>query len=75
MIIVGRALTVLEEDISIQDRTQPFGLMFDALDDLKPYEVYLATGSSPTYALWGGAHEYTRDKPPSRRGGPQWISP
>jgi len=54
MIIVGRALTVLEEDISIHDRNLSFGLMFDALDDLKPYEVYIATGSSPNYALWGG---------------------
>jgi regulator of RNase E activity RraA len=28
--------------------------MFRALDDLKPNEVYLTTGASPTYALWGG---------------------
>ncbi len=27
--------------------------MLEALDDLKKDEVYLCTGSSPTYALWG----------------------
>src|SRR5205814_6156197 len=30
-----------------------FGLMLEALDDLKPGEVYIATGASPAYALWG----------------------
>ena len=33
--------------------TQSFGLMFEALDDLKPNEVYVCTGASPRYALWG----------------------
>lgn len=28
--------------------------MFEALDSLKPGEIYVCTGSSPTYALWGG---------------------
>ena len=32
---------------------RPFGLMLQALDDLKRDEVYVCTGSSPTYALWG----------------------
>lgn len=32
---------------------RPFGLMLEALDDLKPNEVYLCSGASPTYALWG----------------------
>ena len=27
--------------------------MMDALDDLKPDEVYICTGASPRYALWG----------------------
>lgn len=27
--------------------------MLEALDDLKPHEVYICTGSSPEYALWG----------------------
>jgi len=33
---------------------QPFGLMFHALDDLRAHEVYICTGGSPSYALWGG---------------------
>ena len=33
--------------------SKPFGLMFEALDDLKPNEIYICTGASPTYALWG----------------------
>lgn len=33
---------------------KPFGLMFEALDDLKEDEVYICTGSSLRYALWGG---------------------
>jgi regulator of RNase E activity RraA len=27
--------------------------MLEALDDLKKHEVYICSGSSPTYALWG----------------------
>lgn len=61
MRIVGRAMTVLEADIfdpaprggANPLLTKPFGLMLEALDDLKPGEVYLCTGASPTYALWG----------------------
>ncbi|MEM7623204.1 MAG: RraA family protein, partial [Planctomycetota bacterium] len=32
---------------------RPFGLMLRALDDLGLDEVYLCTGASPRYALWG----------------------
>ena len=32
---------------------QNFGLMLEALDDLKEDEVYICTGSSPSYALVG----------------------
>jgi regulator of RNase E activity RraA len=61
MVVVGRAMPVLEADFfaesDFQGRTplssQPFGLMFQALDDLKPGEVYIAAGGSPRYALWG----------------------
>lgn len=53
MIVCGRALTVLEADISGADAEHPFGLMMDALDDLKTNEVYICSGASPTYALWG----------------------
>jgi 4-hydroxy-4-methyl-2-oxoglutarate aldolase len=51
--IVGRAMPVLEADTA-EDQDKSFGLMFRALDDLKPGEVYICTGASPSYALWGG---------------------
>ncbi len=59
MVVVGRAMTVLEVDINdsgprAAEQERPFGLMFEALDSLKPGEVYLATGSSRAFALWGG---------------------
>ena len=62
MIVIGRAMPVLEADVfgeNIEGSANPqlmkqsFGLMLRALDDLKPREVYICTGSSPTYALWG----------------------
>jgi regulator of RNase E activity RraA len=61
MIVCGRALTVLEADCFDEAvegshnpvSARPFGLMMDALDDLKTDEVYLCTGASPSYALWG----------------------
>ena len=57
MIIVGRAMTVLEVDIEkITDQqllNKPFGLMLEALDDLKKNEIYICTGASDNYALWG----------------------
>ena len=48
--LVGRAMPVCEEDCTTQG---DFGLMFKALDDLKTGEVYICTGASPRYALWG----------------------
>jgi len=58
MVLVGRAMPVLEADctghtIAHQNRRVPFGVMLEALDDLKQGEVYMCTGSSPCYALWG----------------------
>lgn len=61
MFVVGRAMTVLETDVienSNEGGNNPllrksFGLMLEALDDLKENEVYICTGSSPSYALWG----------------------
>jgi regulator of RNase E activity RraA len=32
---------------------KPFGLMLEALDALRPNEIYVDTGSSPRNALWG----------------------
>ena len=57
-VIAGRAMTVQEADcaadMAARAGAKPFGLMFEALDDLKPGEIYICTGASPTYALWGG---------------------
>lgn len=60
MVIVGRAMPVLEADVHGNSArpenpvmAKPFGLMFHALDDLKRDEVYFCSGASPTYALWG----------------------
>ena len=61
-VIVGRAMPVLEANAfgsrepdgrgPLSER--PFGLLFEALDDLKANEVYVATGCAPRFALWGG---------------------
>lgn len=60
MVAIGRALPVLEADVFGETESQansalakPFGLMLEALDDLKANEIYLCTGGSPRYALWG----------------------
>ena len=61
MLVAGRAMTVLEADVcenSANSGANPllkrsFGLMLDALDDLQEDEVYICSGSSPNYALWG----------------------
>jgi regulator of RNase E activity RraA len=52
MVVAGRAMPVLEADC-FGCGERPFGLMFHALDDLKRNEVYIASGGSPRYALWG----------------------
>jgi regulator of RNase E activity RraA len=61
MVVCGRAMPVLEADDEGGEGpnrinpslNQPFGLMLRALDDLKTNEVYICSGSSPRYALWG----------------------
>ncbi|MEN8122884.1 MAG: RraA family protein [Bacteroidota bacterium] len=59
MFIVGRAMTVLEKDClegvekSKDKPEKAFGLMLEALDDIKPGEVYICSGSSLNYALVG----------------------
>lgn len=61
-VIVGRAMPVLEADVHADVAPcgagplarKPFGLMLEALDDLKAGEIYVATGASLRYALWGG---------------------
>lgn len=62
MIVIGRAMPVLEADVFAESSTKsnnlvmkkPFGLMFEALDCMKKNEVYICSGASPHYALWGG---------------------
>jgi regulator of RNase E activity RraA len=51
MLLVGRAMQVLEANVF--DSKDPYGLMFAALDDLKPGEIYVASGASAHYAMWG----------------------
>jgi regulator of RNase E activity RraA len=61
MVLIGRAMPVLEADDQggegpdreNESFNRPFGLMLRALDDLQKNEVYVCTGSSPDYALWG----------------------
>ena len=61
MTLIGRAMPVLSGDV-FQERVEgsanplsakPFGLMLEALDDLRPNEIYVNTGSSPRNAMWG----------------------
>jgi regulator of RNase E activity RraA len=59
MVVIGRAMPVIEADITDEEvenvlLEKPFGRMFEALDDLKEDEVYICDGSSHNYALWGG---------------------
>lgn len=61
-VLIGRAMTVLEADVFEEEAEtsknpimkKPFGIMFEALDDLKEDEVYICSGCSPNFALWGG---------------------
>ena len=60
MVVAGRAMPVLEADAfeELSDGQNPimkknFGLMLEALDDLKENEVYICSGASPSYALVG----------------------
>jgi len=62
MVTIGRAMPVLEADVFAEVvehsrnpiMQKPFGLMFEALDSLKEDDVYICSGASYNYALWGG---------------------
>lgn len=62
MVVIGRAMPVVEADVYEESARvtnnpmmqKPFGIMFEALDSLRENEVYICSGSSPRYALWGG---------------------
>jgi regulator of RNase E activity RraA len=61
MVVIGRAMPTLAVDAfaekiansANQLMNKSFGLMLEALDDLRPNEIYVSTGSSPRNALWG----------------------
>jgi len=61
MVVIGRAMTVLQAGVlaaaSASDANaamgRPYGLMFEALDSLKPHEVYICAGAAGRCALWG----------------------
>ena len=52
MTLVGRAMPVLMIDVHGPQK-KPFGLLTEALDDLRPGEVYLAGGGTMRCAYWG----------------------
>ena len=52
MVVVGRAMPVLQMDV-FGEQDQPYGLLTRALDDLRAGEVYVATGGSMRGASWG----------------------
>jgi regulator of RNase E activity RraA len=52
MIVVGRAMPVQQAAPTGREE-KPFGLMTQALDDLRPGEIYIATGGDVPCANWG----------------------
>lgn len=50
--VIGRAMPVQIADVT-GSRGRPFGLMTEALDAIRPGEVYLATRGSMNCAAWG----------------------
>lgn len=52
MRLAGIAMPVLMMDV-FGEQSEPFGLMTQALDDLRRDEVYIAAGSLPRSATWG----------------------
>ncbi len=51
-VLAGRAMTVLMIDV-YGPQAKPFGLLTEALDQLAPGEIYLATGGLHRCAYWG----------------------
>ena len=52
MKLAGRAMPVLMIDVFGKQK-KPFGLLTEALDQLQPGEIYLATGGDMRCAYWG----------------------
>src|ERR1035437_10795229 len=53
MKLAGRAMPVVMIDVFGKQK-KPFGLLTEALDQLKPGEIYLASGGGMGCAYWGG---------------------
>ena len=52
--LVGRAMPVTTVGVGpAAADPPPFGRMLEALDDLRPNEVYVCAAGAPPYALWG----------------------
>lgn len=81
MFVAGRAMTVLEADVYDNQGTsgtnpvlkRSFGLMLEALDDLKEGEIYICSGSSPSYALWGELMSARAMQCKACRCGGEWL--
>lgn len=52
MRLAGRAMPVLVAD-AFGPQAKPFGLLTEALDDLRPGEVYVGLGATLPNAMWG----------------------
>src|SRR5580700_3417958 len=52
MKLAGRAMPVVMIDVHGKQK-KPFGLLTEALDQLKPWEIYLASGGDMRCAYWG----------------------
>ncbi len=52
MKVVGYAMPSLMIDV-FEPQEKPFGLLTEALDDLKENEIYIATGGTQRCAYWG----------------------
>lgn len=52
MVLVGRAMPVLIQDV-FDEPHEPFGRLTEALDQLRPGEIYVAHGGRTPCAAWG----------------------
>ena len=71
--VAGYACTVLENDVFEYPEEKPFGYMTEALDDLKPNEVYVATGAHNS--TLGRAADGVRESTRCSWRGAEWIYP
>lgn len=74
MKLAGRAMTVLMIDV-FGPQEKPFGLLTEALDQLRENEIYLATGGTGRCAYWGGTADCYRPYPRRSRRSRQRLPP